>query len=168
MRLAGINNTQDANKFLHSYYIPKHNRKFAVTAKGKANLHMPVPKHTNLDRIFSIKNKAVLRKDFTIQYNNKFYQILESTRAKEVTIEEHLNGKLYIYYKDKQLKYKLIDKRPRKQKKVYRLKPKKTYVPAISHPWKRPLYEGAMAAKQARLQKEKIARKESFALTIKT
>ena len=136
MRLAGISNTKDANKFLHSYYIPKHNRKFAVIAKDKANLHSPIPKHLNLDSIFSIKNKAILRKDFTIQRNNKFYQVLESTRAKEVTVEERLNGKLYIYHKNRQLKYKLIDKRPQKQKKVCRLKPKKVYSPPMDHPYK--------------------------------
>ena len=135
MRLKGISNIKDANKFLHSYYIPKHNRKFAVIAKDKTNLHTPVPKHLDLDRIFLIKNKACLRNDFTIQYNNKFYQILDAVRAKEVTIEERLNGKLYIYHKDTQLKYKLIDKRPQKPKQLY--KPRKLrYVPPKDHPYR--------------------------------
>ena len=135
MRLEGISSIKDANKFLHSYYIPKHNRKFAVTAKNRADLHRPIPKHLNLDRIFCIKNKAALRNDFTIQYKNKFYQILESTRAKEVTIEERLDGKLYIYHKDAQLKYKSIEKRPQKAKQQYRLR-KPRYVPPKNHPYR--------------------------------
>jgi len=159
MRLAGINNTKDANKLLHGYYIPKHNRKFAVIAKDKANLHTPIAKDLDLDRIFSIKNKACLRKDFTIQYDNKFYQILDVTRAKEVSIEERLNGKLYIYHKDTQLKYKLIDKRPKRQKKVYRLKPKKVYRPPMDHPYKRPMYERYQHI-HSYSQKEKSSKKE--------
>jgi transposase len=136
LRLDGINNIEDANKFLHTYYMPKHNRKFAVIAKDKVNLHNPVPKHVDLDRIFCKKYKAALRKDFTIQHDSKLYQVLDSTRAKEVTIEERLNGKLYIYYKDTQLEYKLIDKRPQKpqQKKLY--KPRKKYVPPAGHLYK--------------------------------
>jgi len=134
MRLKGINNVKDANKLLHSYYIPKHNRKFAVIAKDKTNLHTPIPKHLNLDRIFSIKNRAALRNDFTIRHNNKFYQILDTVRAKEVTIEERLNGRLYIYHKDTQLNYKLIDKRPQKPKQPY--KPREKSIPSKDHPWR--------------------------------
>ena len=86
MRLKSISNVKDANKFLHSYYIPKHNRKFAVIAKDKTNLHRPIPKYLNLNRVFSIKNKAALRNDFTIQYNNKFYQILDAPRTDKVQV----------------------------------------------------------------------------------
>ncbi len=159
MRLKGISNIKDANKFLHNYYIPKHNRKFAVAAKNSTNLHRPIPKHLDLNRVFSIKNKAALRKDFTIQYNNKFYQILDTVRTKEVTIEQRLNNKLYIYHKDKQLKYKLIDKKPQRQRKVYRLKPKKVYIPPIDHPFKRPMYERYQHI-HSYSQKEKSSKKE--------
>jgi len=136
MRLANISNVKDANKFLHSYYIPKHNRKFAVKAKDKADLHMPIAKHLELDRIFSKKNKAALRKDFTIQYKNKFYQILKATRAKEVILEERLNGKLYIYHKDTQMKYKLIEKRPEKPKAACKAR-KRKYILPQNHPYRK-------------------------------
>lgn len=135
MRLKDIKTIKDANKFLHSYYIPKHNRKFAVIAKDKTNLHTPIPKHLNLERIFSIKKQAALRKDFTIQYNNKFYQILNTIRTKTVTVEEHLDGKLYIYHKDTKLRYKLTDKRhpqpkpSRQQRRIYAPQTK-------DHPWR--------------------------------
>ena len=140
MRLKGINNVGDANKFLHSYYIPKHNRKFAVIAKHKANLHRPIPKRLDLDRIFSIKDKACLRKDFTIQRNKTFYQILDAIRAKEVTIEERLNGRLYIYHKDTQLRYKLIDKKPQDPKQLPKLQYTfggRRFIPPKDHPYRK-------------------------------
>lgn len=134
LRLKGIKNVNDANKLLHNYYIPKHNRKFAVIAKDKTNLHTPIPKHLDLDRIFSIKDKAVLRNDFTIQHNSKFYQILDAIRAKEITIEERLNGKIYLYYKDIQLRHKLIEKRPQRPRQPFKLR--KRYIPPANHPYK--------------------------------
>jgi hypothetical protein len=134
LRLANISTIKDANILLGSY-IGRHNAKFAVTALKPTNLHRPVPKDIDLDRVFSIKDKAALRNDFTIQHNNRFYQILEPTQAKEVTVEERLNGKLYIYYKDSQLKYKLIDKRPQKPKqKLKQRKPR--YILPHDHPYR--------------------------------
>jgi len=134
MRLENISTIKEANKFARSYYFPKHNRKFAVMAKDKANLHTHVPKHLDLDRIFCIKNKACLRKDFTVQYKNKFYQILDTPRTDKVAIEERLNGNIYLYHKDTQLKYKLIDKRPQKPKQPF--KPRKRWIPPMDHPYK--------------------------------
>jgi transposase len=134
MRLESISNTKDGNIFLHNYYIPKHNRKFAVIAKDKANLHRPIPQHLNLDRILCTKNKACLRNDFTVRHNNRFYQVLDLTKAKWVTLEERINGRLYIYDKDTQLKYKLIDKKPQKPKQKY--KPRKKYIPPADHPYR--------------------------------
>ena len=105
-----------SNKFLHSYYIPKHNRKFAVQAKNKADLHRPVPKTIDLDRIFCIKNKAALHNDFTVQYKNRFYQVTEAIRTKEVTVEESFTGIVSLYHNDKKLKAKIIAKRPQRKK----------------------------------------------------
>jgi transposase len=134
LRLKNICTIKDANRFASSYYFPKHNRKFAIMAKDTANLHTPIPKGLDLDRIFCIKNKACLRKDFTVQYNNKFYQILDAPRTDRVQIEERLNGNVHIYHKDNELKYKLIAKRPDKPKKL--CKPRKRYVPPVDHPYK--------------------------------
>ena len=135
MQLKKICTIKEANKFLNNYYIPKHNRKFAVKAVNSTDLHRLIPKGLDLDRIFCSKKKAALRNDFTIQYNNKFYQILDTIRAKEVTLEERLNGQLYIYHNDTQLRYKLIDKRPQKPKQPYKLR-KPRYVPSKDHPYR--------------------------------
>jgi len=135
MQLKKICTIKEANKFLNNYYLPKHNRKFAIKAVNNTDLHRLIPKGLDLDRIFCSKKKAALRNDFTIQYNNKFYQILDTIRAKEVTVEERFNGKLYIYHKDTQLKYKLIDKRPQREKQAR--KPRKTrYILPMDHPYR--------------------------------
>ncbi len=134
LKLNNINTIKDANSFLHRYYIQKHNYKFTIKAKNKTNLHTQVPKHFDINRIFSIKNKATLRNDFTVQYKNRFYQVLEPIRAKELTLEERIDGKFYIYHKDTQLKYKLIDKKPQKPKQIF--KPRTKHIPAKDHPYR--------------------------------
>jgi len=134
LRLANITTIKEANALLGSY-IGRHNTKFSVKAKNIANLHRPALSNFGLERIFSIKNKAILRNDFTIQHKNKFYQILDTIRAKEITIEEHLNGKIYLYHKDTLLRYKLIDKMPQqKRRKTYKLL--RSHKPAKNHPWR--------------------------------
>jgi len=121
LRLANISTIEEANALLGSY-IGKHNARFSVKAKNKANLHRLVPGNLDLESAFSIKNKAALRNDFTVQYKNRFYQILDTIRAKEITIEERLNGKLYICYKGTQLKYRLTEKKSNKPKQLYKLR----------------------------------------------
>lgn len=136
LRLSNINTVKQANKFLGCYYTQKHNRKFTYPANNKTNLYRPIPKHLDLNRVFSIKNKASLRNDFTIRHNNTYYQILEAIRADTITLEERLNSKLYLYHKDKQLKYKLIDKRLEKPKQPLKLRYAfggKRFVPPQDH-----------------------------------
>lgn len=164
MRLKGISTVKEANKFLHCHYIPKHNRKFAIPAKNKTNLHRPIPKDIDLDRVFSIKAKATVRNDLTIRYNKKLYQILENPGTKEVAIEERLNGKLYIYHKDKQLKYKPIDTKPERPKIEH--KPRKMYIPPIDHPFKGPMYERRLRHTHSYSQKEKSSKKEKELLLV--
>ena len=135
MRLQGISTAKEANKFLRYYYIPKHNKKFTVPAKNRANLHRQVPKGLDLNRIFCKKKEAALRNDFTIRYANKFYQILNATRAKKVMVEERLNGRIYITYKGRDLRYKFIQARQEKPKKQYKLR--KAYIPPKAHPWRK-------------------------------
>jgi len=134
MRLGGISNVKDANKFLGSYYIPKHNRKFSIPAKNGTNLHRPIPKGLKLDKILCKRTEVTLRGDFTVRYDKKLFQVLDNTPAKRVTVEERLNNKLYISYKGKELKYKLIDVKPAPAKKVY--KPRKMHIPPKNHPWR--------------------------------
>lgn len=136
LRLKNISSLEEANRFLHSYYIPKHNARYALVARNKANLHRPIPKELDLDRVFSVRNKLALRNDFTARHNNRFYQILEPVRAKEVILEERLNGRLYIYHKDRQLEYKPIDKKPEKPRLTYRPR-KPRYVPPQDHIYRR-------------------------------
>jgi len=139
MRLKGISSIEEANKFLQEY-LPKYNRKFAVTPNKEENFHREIPKGFNLDRILCIKTERTLKNDFTISHNGTLYQILDKTNAKKVQIEERINGTMTITYEDSRLRFKEIAELPEKEQKkpiILILKKRKPNIPAMNHPWRR-------------------------------
>ena len=93
-----ISTKEDANGFLEKY-LPKYNKKFSNLPANTANLHRKIPKGLNLDSIFSIKTKRVLRNDWTVTHNKQLYQIEETpsnTRIKIVIVEERIDNTIHI------------------------------------------------------------------------
>src|SRR5512145_296146 len=137
MRLQRIKSVDEANVFLETY-LPKHNRRFRKEAREKADLHRPALPTRELDRILCIKEERTVKNDFTIAYANKLYQIEQMTRAKKVTVEEHLNGSLHITYKGQDLRYRLItEQTPRETPdQPLILATRKPWSPPADHPWK--------------------------------
>ena len=156
MRLENICAIGHANDFLEEY-LPIYAKRFAVQASKADNLHRPIPKGIDLDRILCIKTERALRNDFTVAHNNKLYQILDDVMAKKVIVEERIDGSMIIRYKDSELKYKEITSRPKKEElqKAYEFKLRKIYVPSASHPWKRSYPHNSHYQ-----QKEKVGQKE--------
>jgi transposase len=137
MRLRGIKNIKEANKFLEEY-LPVYNKRFSVPAKEKADMHRPVLEGVDLDGILCIKAQRTLRNDFTVSYNKNLYQVEDNIRTNKVVVEERLNGKLFITYRGKPLKYTPISSRPaKKEVKRTNVVSKKVYRPPADHPWKK-------------------------------
>jgi len=157
MRLRGIKSIKEANKFL-KYYLPIYNKRFSVKAIAQGDLHRDVPKDINLDSILCIKTEHVLRNDFTVAHDNKFYQIADHINARKVIVEERINGKIFISYRGMQLSYKEINKRPKRKEEpklnVARAPKRKPPIPATDHPWRR--YPQTYTYQQ----KEKVGQKE--------
>ena len=157
MRLRKIKSTEEANLFLKEY-LPVYNKRFAVPAAKDADLHRPLAKGVDLERILCVKTERVLRNDFTVAHHGKLYQIEDNVRAHKVIVEERIDGSMIIAHKDKVLKFKEIIKRPRKaeEKPRYIFKLKKIYTPPHDHPWR----VAGRAHYQQYQQKEKVAPKE--------
>ena len=76
MRLKGIKTQKEGTRFFREVYIPMHNAKFAVAPREKADLHRPVLKSDNLQRILTIQSKRLVSKDLILHYKNTRYQLL--------------------------------------------------------------------------------------------
>jgi transposase len=140
MRLQGLKSIAEGNEFLKTY-LPIFNKRFNVMPLEDEDLHSPLPKGIELDKILSVKTPHALRNDFTVAHEGKLYQVEDNIRAKEVIVEERLDGRMYITHKGRPLRYKQILIRPKKtEEEPKNLKTavrKEPYIIAQDHPWKR-------------------------------
>jgi len=136
MRLKGIKTMEEANKFLEKY-LPLYNRRFSVSAVGE-DLHRPLAKGMDLNKILCIKTERTLRNDFTIAHNGKLYQIENALRASKVMVEDRIGGSMVITYRDQPLRFKEITARPLREKKqpTGRKGNKRPVPPSAHHPWR--------------------------------
>ena len=113
MRLLGISSIEEGNKYLLKY-MRIFNRKFAVKARVKMNVHRSILKTQILDEILCFKNTRVLSKNLAIQYKNMTYQVnmgsgYEYTMRKaRVEVLEKINGEIRIEYRGKNLNCSII------------------------------------------------------------
>ena len=140
MRLEGIKTIKEANKFLSSY-LPVYGKRFSVQPANDTDLHRPLAKSTNLDKILCIKTSRTLRNDYTIAHNAKLYQIQDSLSAKDVIVEERVDGSMLIIHKNRSLKFNEITTRPQKEKEIkseypQAIRPRGVNTPSRDHPWR--------------------------------
>ncbi len=136
MRLRGIRTVAEGNRFLKEY-LAVYNRRFSVRPQGEGNLHRPLAKGFNLDRILCRKTERTLRHDFTVAYQGKFYQVEDKTGAGRVMVHEQINGLMKMFYRGQALRFHEIAARPRKEASPpVRLQRRKGHRPSPDHPWR--------------------------------
>ncbi|NKE73449.1 ISNCY family transposase [Candidatus Manganitrophus noduliformans] len=137
MRLEKIASIEEANRFLEKYLLI-YNKRFEVAPAKAADLHRTAPPARELDRILCIKSERVLRKDWTLCYEGKLYQIQENIRAERLCIEERLDGSLHLMHQGRSLRYSEILTRPVKvQPPANRSQTPKSSTPCSEHPWRK-------------------------------
>lgn len=136
MRLQGIKGIEEANAFLETYW-PKYNSCFTVEPRESADLHRKVSKGMDLNSILCIKIERRLNNDFTVAYDNKFYQIADKIKTDTVIVEERLDGTRAITHNGLVLTYKELPERPKKQKRLSIPRNKVHHKPPADHPWRK-------------------------------
>ncbi len=158
MRLAGVANIAEGNRFLDGY-LPEYNRRFVKEAAEQANYHRPIVNKRALDSILSIKTTRALRNDFTVAHNKTLYQVKNNIRAKKVTVEERTDGSMHMLHDGQRLKYKKIDDRPmKKEKPLRKVRIIRVRQQPVTHPWKSP----ARAMAKARMQRQTASQNRTF------
>lgn len=127
MREKNICDIKSANTFLKEVFLPKFNKKFNVEAREKTNLHILInnTEKDHINQIFSKQSKRKLKNDFTIAFKNKHYQLYRDKdwwwvmiyKWDSITVEEHLDGKIYL---SKNWKYITFKQLPEKRKRQYK------------------------------------------------
>jgi transposase len=167
LRLEDIKTIDEANNHLKRF-LPKYAKRFAVIARKTDDLHRPIPDGMDIDGILCVKTARALRNDFTVAHDRKLYQILDNVRTKKVMVEDRLNSSVVIRHKDKTLRFKEINVRPKKEetKAAYEFKLKRVYKPVpAGHPWRMFKINSQYTHYQ---QREKVAPKEKGLLLTST
>src|SRR3989344_1170000 len=125
LRLKNILTIEEANKFLEEEFLPAYKTKYAVEPASKTDLHQPLnqKEKNKLNSIFSKQSTRVVRNDFTISFNNQWYQLLEEQSAAvrkqdTILVEGWLDGSIHFSIRGKYLNSKIITERPQKIEKT--------------------------------------------------
>lgn len=120
LRLRNISTAEEGNKYL-TKFLTEFNKRFAVKPRDEVNAHRPLLKRDKLEDILCFKETRVISKNLTIQYKNLTYRIKVDSgyeytlRRARVMVIERLDGTITINYKNKNLEYSIISKRPKSQ-----------------------------------------------------
>lgn len=143
LRLAGIDDLDGANRFLDEVYLPRHNARFAVEPKRKANAHRKLGPGFDLDLIFSIRDERVVRNDYTIQWRNRIFQVEKPAhpglRGGCVEVAVKLDGSMELLFRGRKLKWHEIIEGTRKSISSHPSPGggmRKKWIPPRDHPWR--------------------------------
>jgi len=137
LRLAGIKDYKQANKFLINKFLPWYNKKYTHQAES---IYMPLPKDKNLDTIFCIKKERTVNHDNTISWDSQTIQIppsdirLSFAKAKvDACLLE--DERILVVYKNSIIAESKLSKKnkvAKKQKYEEELLSSKIYVPSYA------------------------------------
>jgi hypothetical protein len=147
LRLAGISDKPKANQFLWTTYLPAHDARFAVPPANTTDAHRPLLKTHRLEEILSLRTERVLGNDYTLRFQNQFFQVLPDQPLRvragaKIFVEIRLDGSTHLRFKDQYLNFQEISKRPAPPRRIVRPAPKGTarpsvpYRPPPPHPWR--------------------------------
>lgn len=143
MRLKKIADYEAANGFLEKDYLARHNAKYAVKAREEADYHLRIPPRLDLEQVFCLEEERTVASDWVVQYEGRWLQIegegqkVRVERGGKVTVREHRDGTLSVWWKGTKLRWHEMAERPRQAATPL---PKRRVVtrprPAANHPWR--------------------------------
>jgi hypothetical protein len=132
LREAGIGTIEEANRFLATRYLEKHNARFATT-DGLIDVHRSVAGR-DLKNIICFETERCVYHDMTFRFHTLFYQILPAQSLlpvprQRVTIRHWLDGSMHVFWREQELA--VVPCPP-----DHRRRSASPVTPAESHPWR--------------------------------
>ena len=168
LRLRGITTIDAANEFLNSY-IKEFNEKFSLPLNGIRSVFEKQPSEEKINLILAVLSGRTVDSGHCIQYQNAYYRLLDShgvqthyLKGTKVMVIQALDGSLFCSVNDKDIY--TLDQIPLREKVSpdfdephEESKPKKRYIPPMTHPWKRASFEKFVKKQQHHLQDTVVA-----------
>lgn len=124
LRKADISDIAEANIFLQEVFLPKYNKKFKVVPRSNSNMYRSLrdDEKENLSQIFSEHKTRVIMNDYTIRFENKYYQLFRKPDGgyklfpwEKITVETHLDGEIKISKKGVYVDHIVSFEKPQRQ-----------------------------------------------------
>jgi hypothetical protein len=167
LRVRGISSLEEGNRFLEEVYVPYWNERFAVDPGEPKDLHRPLPKRVDLERLFAETRTRTISNTFTIRYDHEELQIPKQQArgvrpGQQLTVELRLDGSTRFRWKNRYLDLEPVRrfaKTPPRNAPARKVRPKVSTPataqikghtrppppkPGPDHPWRR---KGTFAAK---------------------
>jgi transposase len=113
LKLKNIKTIDEANALLSGGFVNKLNKKFAKPAESDEDAHVALMPGDDLDQILCWNYTRQIKNDWTIQFENKHYQIekkgLKVQPKQKITVRRHLDESISLWYKNYALKFKQIE-----------------------------------------------------------
>ena len=148
LRLAGVTDINKANEFLHSY-IKEFNEKFALPLYGIKSVFEMQPSKVKINLTLAVFTERTVDSVHAIQFEKKFYKMIDHKgvqihyrKGTKVMLIKAFDRSMLVCVNDKDIY--ALEEIPTHEHKSKDLdadykppKPKKTYIPAMNHPWRR-------------------------------
>jgi hypothetical protein len=149
LKLRGIKDYENANRFLEEEFWPWYNSRYGREAES---VYRELPEGINLDLIFTVRERRKVNKDNTIRFKGEDYQLLPTNgfsrfAGKWVEVCKDTRGRMLIFLEGKELAYELIKERgdiskedleaKRVEEEVRGGVKQERWKPAEDHPWRR-------------------------------
>jgi transposase len=154
LRLAGIADYDDANRYLGEHYIAEHNRRYARPAAEAADYHRRRPTARQLDQVFWLEEERVVSEDWVVRYKNRLLQLQRQSQhwapcRKRVLVRENETGQIQIRYREQCLPFREVLHASTARSEGRGAAPSpappspgaKSRVPSAHHPWRKNPYQ---------------------------
>lgn len=154
LRLNGITNIKDANTFLNSY-IKEYNAKFALCIDNIKSVFELQPNDEKINLTLAILSSRKVDNGHCVKFENKYFKPIDKNghpvyyhKGTTGMIIKAFNKELFFCVGEKVYALDEIPKHEHTSKNFDFVKavdkPKKRYIPPMSHPWKQDSFEKFM------------------------
>lgn len=142
LRIRGISSIAEANRYLEREFLPEWNSRFTKKPRDPSDAHRPLAEALDLFDLFAESEERRINPDFTVRYENNFYQIQSQEASAQMPgstllVSRRLDGSLRFTWRHKKLRpLRLHGLRPSPEHIKPERKAPAVTKPAATHPWR--------------------------------
>lgn len=142
LRIRNISTIAEANQFLERDFLPQWNSRFTKTARDHTDAHRPLSEHLDLMDLFAESEERLINPDFTVRYQNHFYQIgrreaMAQMPGSTLRVSRRIDGSLGFTWRGRKLELQKLPALPESPQPIRPAHtPHSVTKPAANHPWR--------------------------------